>query len=215
MLLSTCHPERSEDLLFAVVGLRFFLHLVVADLQSLCDNSCSLRSLAFLFSPAPALPTLSSRPEQPATQILLRRSPCQEPGSYRLVSLCLCRRPPLPDSSEFLDAFDERWPKVVPQAQSFAQPEPLRSRFLRPHCSADSCPDSQDDPAPRCSPFLQHQCCNLIENKRLYQPLESTFTENRGREHRVHRSKKQFTKTTKRIKMATNGFNPPGRHSFS
>lgn len=106
MLLSTCHPERSEDLLFAVVGLRFFLHLVVADLQSLCDNSCSLRSLAFLFSPAPALPTLSSRPEQPATQILLRRSPCQEPGSYRLVSLCLCRRPPLPASSEFLDAFE-------------------------------------------------------------------------------------------------------------
>jgi hypothetical protein len=41
---------------------------------------------------------------------------------------------------EFLEAFDERWPKVVQEAQSFPS-APDSSDSIAP---ADSCPESQD-----------------------------------------------------------------------
>jgi hypothetical protein len=48
---------------------------------------------------------------------------------------------------EFLEAFDERWPKVVQEAQSFAQPRPSAPDSSDSIAPADSCPESQDDPA--------------------------------------------------------------------
>jgi Dam-replacing family len=54
--------------------------------------------------------------------------------------------PDLNAKQEFPEAFDERWAKVVQEAQSFAQPGPFAPDSSDSIAPADSCPDSQDDP---------------------------------------------------------------------
>jgi len=63
------------------------------------------------------------------------------PGLFRST-----HAPDLNAKQEFPEAFDERWPKVVQEAQSFAQPGPFAPDSSDSIAPADSCPDSQDDP---------------------------------------------------------------------
>jgi len=48
---------------------------------------------------------------------------------------------------EFLEAFKERWPKIVQESNTFAKPEPSTPDSSDSTAPDDSRPDQQDDPA--------------------------------------------------------------------